>query len=358
LTKPRRRGGAGSEPEPELRPEEHRPDGFSEGAILRVLSVPAEAAGRRLDVFVTSQLRRTSRTRAQHIIESGAFGTDGRRLRPNDRVREGDRILLWREPFEEPGELPPFTVLYEDDHLLVIDKPPLVAVHPTARYHHHTVIKRLRAERPDEFLALVHRIDRETSGILLIARSLDSERAFKRLLEDRTLRAGSGKAIEKTYLAITHGVPAATSVELPLELDPDNSLRVKMRVAAPGTGLPSTTGIELVAERSGYALVRCALHTGRQHQIRVHLAALGCPVVGDKLYGPDERMLARSADGELTDEDRALLELPRHALHAHRYALTHAVTGAPLDLVSPLPADLQAFWDGLADVLADPETPA
>jgi 23S rRNA pseudouridine1911/1915/1917 synthase len=310
--------------------------------------VPAEAAGRRLDVFVTSQLRRTSRTRARAIVEAGAYDPSGRRLRPNDRVREGDRVLLWREPFEEPGEMPPLGLIYEDDHLLVIDKPPLVAVHPTARYHHHTVIKRLRADRPDEFLALVHRIDRETSGILLVARSLDAERAFKRLLEDRTLRGLTVGVVEKTYLAITHGVPEETTVSLPLELDPNNPLRVKMRVAAPGQGLAATTGLEVVAERSGYALVRCALHTGRQHQIRIHLAALGCPVVGDKLYGPDERLLARSADGELTDEDHALLELPRHALHAHRYALTHPMTGAALDLVSPLPPDLRGFWDGLA----------
>jgi 23S rRNA pseudouridine1911/1915/1917 synthase len=345
VAKGRRRG---SEPEPELDPESHRPEGFSEGAILRVLSVPAEAAGRRLDVFVTSQLKRTSRTRAQVIIESGAYGADGRRLRPNDRVREGDRILLWREPFEEPGEMPALGFVYEDEHLLVIDKPPLVAVHPTARYHHHTVIKRLRVERPDEFLALVHRIDRETSGLLLVARSLDSERAFKRVLEERTLRGGSAAAVGKTYLAIARGVPAGTLVDLPLELDSENSLRVKMRVAAPGTGLPATTGIEVLEERAGYSLVRCELHTGRQHQIRVHLSALGCPIVGDKLYGPDERLLARAADGELTDADRELLELPRHALHAHRYTLTHPVTGVPLELVSPLPPDLRSFWDGLA----------
>jgi 23S rRNA pseudouridine1911/1915/1917 synthase len=340
-------GGAGTEPVPALDLEAHRPDGFSEGAILRVLAVPAEAAGRRLDVFVTSQLKRTSRTRAQVIIESGAYHADGRRLRPNDRVREGDRILLWREPFEEPGELPPLNVLYEDEHLLVIDKPPLVAVHPTARYHHHTVIKRLRVARPDEFVALVHRIDRETSGILLVARSLDSERAFKRMLEDRTLRGATAGHVGKTYLAITRGVPEGSRVDLPLELDVENSLRVKMRVAAPGSGLAATTGIEVTGVRSGYALVRCELHTGRQHQIRVHLAALGCPIVGDKLYGADERLLARAADGELTDADRELLELPRHALHAHRYALTHPLTGAPLDLVSPLPRDLQEFWDAL-----------
>ena len=316
---------------------------------MRVLLVPAEAAGRRLDVFVTSQLKRTSRTRAQHIIEAGAYDPEGRRLRPNDRVHEGDRILLWREPFEEPGEMPALGLIYEDEHLLVIDKPPLVAVHPTARYHHHTVIKRLRVERPDEFLALVHRIDRETSGLLLVARSIEAERAFKRMLEDRTLRASSSSPIGKTYLAITRGVPTGSVVSLPLELDPTNSLRVKMRIATLGSGLAATTGIEVTGERAGHALVRCELHTGRQHQIRVHLAALGCPVVGDKLYGPDERLLARSADGELTDEDRELLVLPRHALHAHRYTLTHPLTGAALDLVSPLPADLQAFWDGLAD---------
>jgi 23S rRNA pseudouridine1911/1915/1917 synthase len=318
---------------------------------LRVLLVPAEAAGRRLDVFVKSQLRRTSRTRAQHIIEAGAYDASGRRLRPNDRVREGDRIHLWREPFEENVPMPPLGVLYEDPHLLVIDKPPLVAVHPTARYHHHTVIKRLRADRPDEFVALVHRLDRETSGILLVARSIESERAFKRLLEERTLRGASAspaKEVRKTYLAISRGVPNASVVELPLELDPDNPLRVKMRVAKPGTGLPSTTGLEVLGERRGYALVRCALHTGRQHQIRVHLAALGCPIVGDKLYGPDERLLARAADGELTDADRELLELPRHALHAHGYALTHPMTGEPLDLVSPLPPDLEAFWTNLS----------
>jgi 23S rRNA pseudouridine1911/1915/1917 synthase len=115
-------------------------------------------------------------------------------------------------------------------------------------------------------------------------------------------------------------------------------------VAKPSTGLEAWTEVHVVEERSGYALVRCELHTGRQHQIRVHLAALGFPVVGDKLYGPDDRMLARAADGELTEEDAARLELPRHALHAHRYRLPHPLSGERLDVISPLPQDLSEFW--------------
>jgi 23S rRNA pseudouridine1911/1915/1917 synthase len=321
-----------------------RPAGLPAGAIRRALRVPAEAAGQRLDVFVQAQLRHTSRTRAQRIVQKSAFDLTGKRLRSSDRVRAGAIILLWREPFEPDEEQPPLPLLYEDPHLLVVDKPALVAVHPTARYHKHTVILRLREERPRQFLSLVHRLDRETSGILLVAKTPEADRAFKRLLEDRTLGRGLREPLEKTYLAITRGVPDTRRIDLPLCLDEQNSLRVKMRVAPAGTGLESSTGITVVDAASGYGLVRCALHTGRQHQIRVHLAAVGCPIVGDKLYGPDERMLARAADGELTAEDLALLELPRQALHAHRYALPHPVTGAELDLTSPLPPDLADFW--------------
>ena len=322
-----------------------RPAEVPADAIRRVLKVPPDAAGQRLDVFVQAQLRRTSRTRAQRIVEKSAFDPQGKRLRSSDRVREGTFILLWREPFEPEEEHAPFSVLYEDPHLLVIDKPPLVAVHPTARYHRNTVIERLRVERPHEFLTLVHRIDRETSGILLVARTPEADRAFKRLLEDRTLGRGGQEPLEKTYLAITHGVPPEGDIELPLELDEGNSLRVKMRVATPGTGLEARTGVSVLETGGGYALVRCDLHTGRQHQIRAHVSALGCPVVGDKLYGPDERMLARAADGELTAEDLELLELPRHALHAHRYGLVHPLTEQPLALTSPLPPDLREFWE-------------
>jgi 23S rRNA pseudouridine1911/1915/1917 synthase len=327
-------------PPPEPAPV--RPSGVHEDAILKIYRVPAECAGMRLDVFLRTQLRNTSRTRARAIIEQSAHAADGRALRANDRVKADERIALWREPFEEVEDVP-LPVVYEDQHLMAIDKPPLVTVHPTARYHRNTVIERLRKARPGEFLALIHRIDRETSGVLMLAKHIESERAFKRLLEDRSL--GGDDSVKKTYVAVTHGIPEVSLCELPVELDTENSLRVKMRVAAPGQGLEARTGIEVLETRAGYALCRLALHTGRQHQIRLHLAALGCPVVGDKLYGPDERLLARAADGELTEEDLLLLEHPRQLLHAERYDFTHPVTGGPLSLVAPLPQDLRSFWE-------------
>lgn len=331
--------------EPEERPIV-RPEGVPEDAILRVLRVPGELAGMRLDRFVQSQLRSTSRTRARMIVKRGAYSVEGRARRPSERVRGGERIALWRLPFEDTEGQAPLPVLYEDPHLLVIDKPPLVTVHPTARYHQNTVIKRLQAERPGEFLALIHRLDRETSGILLLARSLESERAFKRKLEERSLSMQSDeqRGVEKIYLCLTHGVPPDGLVDLPMEPDVDNPLRVKMRIASPGSGLDARTSVTVRETRGGYAWVECALHTGRQHQIRLHLAHLGCPVVGDKLYGPDERLLARAADDELSEEDLALLELPHHALHAHVYRMQHAMTGEPLQVTAPMPQDLLEFW--------------
>ncbi len=329
-----------------------RPEGAPADAIVRVFRVAPEHARMRVDVFLQSQLRNTSRTRARAIVEKSAFSPDGRRLRPSDRLRAEDRVVLWRAPLDEDEPTGSIPILYEDQHLLVVDKPPLVTVHPTARYHRSTLIEQLKRQRPGEYVSLVHRLDRETSGIMLVARSPEADRAFKRIVEDRSVALAAERAgrpsrapeIGKTYLAITWSQPPEGTIDLPLEPDVDNPLRVKMRVAKHGSGLEARTGVEVLERRAGYALVRCELFTGRQHQIRVHLAHLGCPVVGDKLYGPDDRMLARSADGELDDDDLARLELPRHALHAHRYRITHAFSGEVLEVESPLPGDLARFW--------------
>jgi 23S rRNA pseudouridine1911/1915/1917 synthase len=325
----------------------------AEGSVVSVFRVPPEVAGQRVDVFIRSQLKRTSRTRAQVIVRASAYDSGGRKLGPNDRVQPEQQILLWRAPWDEtpvPVDVP---VLYEDEHLLAVDKPALLPVHPTARYHNNTLIKVLQSERPEAaFLSLGHRLDRETSGVMLVSKSRACDRALKIQLQER-------EGIEKTYVAITWGVPdrgdgdRSFRYERWMELDRSSALRVKMRTTDDESALWSATVFSVEEVRRGpsgtaYSLVRCGLETGRQHQIRLHLAALGAPVVGDKLYGPDDLLFARGADGELTDEDALRLELPRHALHSARLALPHPITGAPLAVEAPLPPDMAGFWASLS----------
>jgi 23S rRNA pseudouridine1911/1915/1917 synthase len=329
-----------------------RPADVDDDAVVSVFRVPPEVAGQRLDVFVKSQLHRTSRTRAQTIVRASAYDSAGRRLKPNDRVRADQHILLWRPAWDEtpvPLDIP---VIYEDDHLLAVAKPANLPVHPTARYHKNTLIKLLQAARPDcAFLSLGHRLDRETSGVMLVSKTRACDRALKKQLADRD-------DVEKTYLAISWGVPdrgdGATSFryERSLALDLESPLRVKMRISDAPDALRASTTIQVEEVRynasfRAYALVRCGLETGRQHQIRVHLASLDAPIVGDKLYGPDDRAFARGADGELTALDMAQLELPRHALHAARLAMAHPITGRPLVVEAKLPPDLEDFWTSL-----------
>lgn len=327
-----------------------RPDAVAPDAVARVLRVPPEAAGSRLDVFLSSSLRNTSRSRAKVIAQRGAHRPDGRRLRPSDRMHAEDRVVLWRDPIDDVIEDCVLPTLYEDEHLLVINKPANLTVHPTARHYHATVTKVLERTRPGEYFALVHRLDKETSGILLIAKSPEADRAFKSVLEAHVLHTMQVKQrrpvpeVHKSYIAITWGCPPEGLIDAPLEQEPDNPLRVKMRVAPANTGLPAQTQVQVLDRVDGYAVVRCTLLTGRQHQIRAHLSAQSCAVVGDKLYGPDERMLARASDGELTQEDLQRLELPRQALHAECYRLPHPLAGTTLDLRAPPPDDLQQFW--------------
>jgi 23S rRNA pseudouridine1911/1915/1917 synthase len=349
-----------------------RPDEVAEGAVLSVFRVPPELAGQRLDVFLQGQLRRTSRTRTQFIVRNSAFDLRGRRLRPNHRVQADEHVLLWRPPWDEepvPTEVP---ILFEDPHLFAVDKPALLPVHPTARYYKNTLIRILQDARPGAFVSLGHRLDRETSGVLLCAKSAPADRALKMRIEARD-------GVGKTYRAITWGVPdpargesqdgsvapaqdgpGAFRYERSVELDPSGRFRVKMRLGLTPDALSAATrflveGVKTSASGRTYALVRCELETGRQHQIRLHLASLGAPIVGDKLYGPDDGCFARGADGELTEADLALLELPRHALHAARLTLAHPVTNEPLAIEAPLPADLADFWLSLSPGASIPD---
>lgn len=326
-----------------------RPAGVEEGSVVSVFRVPPEVAGQRLDVFLTSQFRRTSRTRAQHIIRASAYDPSGRMLKPNDRVHAEQEILLWRAPWDEapvPTDIP---VLYEDEHLIAIDKPALLPVHPTARYFNNTVIRIMQAERPGQFLSLGHRLDRETSGVMLVTKNPLCDRNLKKQLEARD-------GVEKTYEALTWGKPEWPGdrfrYEQSVELDDESPYGVKMRFGKTENALYASTVFEVLGSKTSggrtYSRVRCDLETGRQHQIRIHLAfGFQTPIVGDKLYGPDDSLFAKFADGELTDDHLELLELPRHALHAARISLPHPVTGVPLAVEAPFPEDLKAFWDRL-----------
>jgi 23S rRNA pseudouridine1911/1915/1917 synthase len=329
-----------------------RPPHASEDSVVSIFRVPPEQAGQRLDVFLQSELRRTSRTRTQEIIRLSAHDADGRAMRPGQRVLAEQRVLLWRAPWDEmpvPTDVP---ILYEDPHLFAVDKPAGLPVHPTARYHKNTLINVLKRARPGAFVSLGHRLDRETSGVMLISKSPECDRALKRDLENR-------QNIDKRYLALTWNVPSDPEggtrtrfrFEQSVELDPESTLGVKMRLGKSERALRAATRFEIIERASRgerrYAKVLCDLETGRQHQIRIHLATLGAPIVGDKLYGPDERLFARGADGELTADDLVLLELPRHALHAARISLPHPITRAPLVVEAPVPADVAAFWSAL-----------
>jgi 23S rRNA pseudouridine1911/1915/1917 synthase len=338
--------------------EARRPADIPDGAVVSVFRVPPESAGMRLDLFVQSQLKRTSRTKTQDIVRRSAFGIDGQRLRVGDRVAAEQHVLLWREPWDEtpvPTDLP---VLYEDEHLFAVSKPAGLPVHPTARYHNNTVVKLLEKERPGQRFTLAHRLDRETSGVLLLAKSREADRRIKRQLEARS-------SIEKAYLAITWGAPDEDvfRVQAPLELDTASRLRVKMRVARGPGGLFASTRFRVLDRRQAedgrlYALIGCDLETGRQHQIRVHLAAHGYPIVGDKLYGPDPDLFARGVDAALTPADLELLEIDRHALHAERLAFDHPFSGERVSVSAPLPNDLVVFWQRLGAVQrTGPESP-
>jgi 23S rRNA pseudouridine1911/1915/1917 synthase len=292
--------------------------------------------GLRLDQYLTAKIKRLSRSRAQVIIEQHLVSE--RPLKCSSRVHRGLRFAIRRQRATEPETPDDVTVLYRDEWLVVVDKPAGLPVHPTARYHHGTLVHVLRRKLGEDWAEPVHRLDRETSGLVICARSPEVSRRF--------MRAFQRGAVHKQYLAVCEGHPPATfAVDAPLALGRE-IVRIGMRVDRE-VGRPARTRFETVAcfEREGalFALVRAFPETGRQHQIRVHLQEAGFPIVGDKIYGADERLYDRFVEGRLSSEDHARLLLPRHALHAHRLELTHPGTGELVRFEAPFPADLAQF---------------
>ena len=311
--------------------------------IERDIVVPPECSGWRLDHFLKRRIGRMSRTRIQAIIGEQISFPDGRPARPSSQVRAGETILLRRPAPVEPDVPRTFDVLFEDDSVMVIDKPAGLPMHTTAKFWRNTLVALLRERYPDEQMEIAHRIDRETSGVLLIARN--------RVAAGFLTRAFARRAVEKTYLALVKGEPPDEGrIDLPLRLL-DTKSRVMMgpgRDGDPGL-LPAVTKFRVVRRLPGHALCEARPLTGRQHQIRVHFASIGHPIVGDKLYGASEALFMRACEGPLTAELLACFDgLPRHALHAHRLTFPHPVGKHAVTVESPLPADLVAHIATLA----------
>jgi 23S rRNA pseudouridine1911/1915/1917 synthase len=253
-------------------------------------------------------------------------------------VHAGEIVRLCRPAPVEPEVPRAFGVLLEDDAVLAIDKPAGLPMHTTAKFWRNTLVALLRQRYPGRHAEICHRIDRETSGVLLIALTPTAASRLKRAFAERT--------IEKRYLALVKGHPPdAGVIDQPIKLL-DSPTHVMMG-AAPD-GLAAVTRFRVLRRFAEHALVEAEPETGRQHQIRVHLAGIGCPLVGDKLYGAGERYFMEACDRGISAELLARFDgLPRHALHAARVTFPHPTTGARTTVESPLPADLAQYIAGL-----------
>lgn len=309
--------------------------------VTRTFRADRGDAGSRLDHVLRrhlADLHGTSRARLQRWVDQGRVSVNGRPAsKPAARVAPGDEVaVIVPEQPARPlqAQSIPLRVLYEDEHLLAVDKPAGLVVHPSFGHRDGTLMNallwRAAAWGRDRRPSLVHRLDKHTSGVLLVAKSREVHAGLA-----RTMAAGGAA---KEYLAVVYGrVPTARArIALRLARDPLDRRRV---IAVATGGRESLTLYERVArsrgEQAGLALLRCQLVSGRLHQIRVHLAATGWPIVGDPVYGePRWRALASA---ELAAAAR---EFPRQALHAWRLRLEHPVLGRPLELVAPLPDDI------------------
>lgn len=246
--------------------------------------------------------------------------------------------LVWGLEPPTPSALP---VLYCDNDLYVLDKPAGLPVHPVSRYVRGTVVGRLREKLGHGFAAPVHRLDRETSGVLLCARTRQMAAMLTRLF----LQGG----IRKQYLAITWGRAHAQSLHVDAPIGQGGQIvRTGVHIAAAGTGQRAQTYFALhKAFDKGarfYSVWRAEPQTGRRHQIRAHLRHAGLPIVGDKIYGPSEALYDRFCSRSLTMQDWQVLEMPRHALHAWRLSFRHPVSQEPLCFEAPIPQDMCDFW--------------
>jgi 23S rRNA pseudouridine1911/1915/1917 synthase len=304
------------------------------------LTIPAAQAGQRLDQALAALLPDYSRSRLKTWIESGEIRVDGVVLRPRDKVFGGETVSVSASLPEETraaAQEIPLVLVHEDRHVFVVDKPAGLVVHPGAGNPDNTLQNALLALDPKlaslPRAGIVHRLDKDTSGLLIVARTLPAHTALVRMLGERE--------VHREYEAICRGVmTAGGTVDAPIDRHPTERVRMAVREG----GREAVTHYRVITRFRANTHVRVQLETGRTHQIRVHLAHAGYPIVGDRVYG-GRLTLPKGASEELR---QALREFPRQALHAARLQFDHPVTGKPLECASPLPADMRGLLDLLA----------
>jgi 23S rRNA pseudouridine1911/1915/1917 synthase len=301
------------------------------------LEAPAGAAPARIDRFLAEALG-LPRSRLQRWLEAGLVMVDGVAVnKPSVPVLPGQRLVVTPPAAAaqriEP-EAGPLEILYEDDDLVAIDKPAGLAVHPGAGRASGTLAHFLLHRYPeiagvggDGRPGIVHRLDMDTTGVMLVARSDFAYGALQRLFAERGL--------DKTYLALVHGEPKESAGRIDLPIGRHEGERQKMAIRE--SGRPAATRWQKVAGRRHFSLLRLELETGRTHQIRVHAKAIGHPLLGDPVYGENRR-------GAPPKVQRAIDTFPRPALHARRLAFDHPRSGQRLVLEAPVPADLLDLW--------------
>jgi 23S rRNA pseudouridine1911/1915/1917 synthase len=318
-------------------------------------------AGQRLDRFLSEALPSLSRTRVQTLIRDGQVASSGATIEDvKYRVKLGERFELVVPQAVEPalaGETIPLDIVYEDDDLIVIDKPAGLVVHPGAGQPAGTLVNALIAHCGQSLSGIggvarpgiVHRLDKDTSGLMVVAKT---DRAHRALAEQFADHGRTGE-MERGYLALVWGAPSRPQgrIEAPLGRHPSN--RIKMAVLPEDKGRHAATYWRVLEtygrDKDGpvAALMECTLETGRTHQVRVHMAHIGHPLIGDPLYGRGFKSKLRKLP---EDVQTTLAGLERQALHAARLAFTHPVSGTLLEFNSPLPDDLAQVAGKLAEL--------
>jgi 23S rRNA pseudouridine1911/1915/1917 synthase len=315
---------------------------------LHRIEAPPEAEGQRVDRFVAEAIEGLSRSRVKQFIEEGRLQRDGLAVtQPAEPVRGGAVYVLDLPP---PVAATPqaqhiaFPILFEDDDLLVLDKPPGLVVHPAPGNEDGTLVNALLAHCGDSLPGIggerrpgiVHRLDKDTSGVMVVAKS---ELALAALSA-----AFAARDLDRAYLALCWGVPSPVQGDIEGDIGRDPRDRKRMAIVSRGGRSALTHYRTLAAHGTAVGLLECRLSTGRTHQIRVHLASLGHPVVGDPVYLRRVPATAKALDSL---DRAALLDFPRQALHAARLGFKHPRSGTMLRFETPPPADMQALLDRL-----------